>query len=41
VRCVKLDSKSLCLATVEVAHEDGKITLNNAEGALLTRIQND
>ena len=41
VRCVKLDSKSLCLATVEVAHEDGKITLNNAKGALLTRIQND
>ena len=38
VRCVKLDSKSLCLATVEVAHEDDEITLNNVQ---LTRIHND
>ncbi len=38
VRCVKLKDKSLCLATVEVAHEDDKITLNDANGALLTRI---
>jgi hypothetical protein len=35
VRRVKLDSKSLCLATVEVAHEDAKITLN---GKSITRI---
>lgn len=38
VRCVKLDSKSLCLATVEVAYEDDEITLNNVQ---LTRIHND
>lgn len=41
VRCVKLDSKSLCLATIEVAHEDGEITLNNAQGAPLIRINHD
>ena len=38
VRCVKLDSKSLCLATVELAYEDDEITLNNVQ---LTRIHND
>ena len=41
VRCVKLDSKSLCLATIEVAYEDGEITLNNAQGAPLIRINHD
>ncbi|HIM58389.1 MAG TPA: folate-binding protein [Gammaproteobacteria bacterium] len=38
VRCVKIDDKSLCLATIEIAHEDEKITLNDAQGACLTRI---
>jgi folate-binding protein YgfZ len=38
VRRVKLDSKSLCLATIEIAHEDEEITLNNAQSALLNRI---
>ena len=38
VRRVKLDSKSLCLATVELAYEDDEITLNNVQ---LTRIHND
>ena len=31
VRRVKLASKSLCLATVEIAHEDDEITLNNSQ----------
>jgi len=38
VRQVKLAGKSLCLATVEVAHEDEKITLNDANGVQLTKI---
>ncbi|MDB2590470.1 folate-binding protein YgfZ [Candidatus Thioglobus sp.] len=38
VRRVKLDAKSLCLATIEIAHEDDQITLNDAQGAKLTRI---
>lgn len=38
IRCVKLKGKFLCLATVEVAHEDDVITLNNTNGAVLTRI---
>jgi len=38
VRRVQLDGKSQCLATVEVAYEDDKITLNDADGAQLTRI---
>lgn len=38
VRCVKLDAKSLCLATVEIAHEDGEITLNNEQQTQLIRI---
>ena len=41
VRCVKLEYKSLCLATIEVAHEDGEITLNDAQGAKLIRIKHD
>ena len=41
VRCVKLEHKSLCLATIEVAHEDGEITLNDAQGAKLIRIKHD
>ncbi|MBT5233724.1 MAG: tRNA-modifying protein YgfZ, partial [Candidatus Marinimicrobia bacterium] len=41
VRCVKLDDRSLCLATVEVAHEDDLITLNDANGTVLTRINHD
>ncbi|WPE16105.1 folate-binding protein YgfZ [Candidatus Thioglobus autotrophicus] len=41
VRRVKLDSKFLCLATIEVAHEDGEITLNDAQGAPLIRINHD
>ena len=41
VRCVKLERKSLCLATIEVAHEDGEITLNDAQGAKLIRIKHD
>jgi hypothetical protein len=39
VRCVQLDAKSLCLATVEVAYEDDEITLNDADGIKLTRIK--
>ncbi|MDC0965149.1 folate-binding protein YgfZ, partial [Candidatus Thioglobus sp.] len=38
VRRVILDEKSLCLATIEIAHEDDQITLNDAQGAQLTRI---
>ena len=38
VRRVKLDAKSLCLATIEIAHEDDQITLNDAQGAQLIRI---
>jgi folate-binding protein YgfZ len=41
VRRVKLDAKSLCLATVEIAHEDDEITLNNSQKTKLTRIHND
>jgi folate-binding protein YgfZ len=41
VRHVKLASKSLCLATVEIAHEDDEITLNNSQKTKLTRIYND
>ena len=37
VRQVQLADKSLCLATVEVAYEDSGITLNDADGTLLTR----
>ena len=37
VRQVKLAGKSLCLATIEVDHEDKIITLNNANGIQLTR----
>ncbi|MDC0407070.1 folate-binding protein YgfZ [Candidatus Thioglobus sp.] len=38
VRRVKIDAKSLCLATIEIAHEDDQITLNDAQGAQLIRI---
>ena len=38
VRRVKLGAKSSFLATVEVAHEDDKITLNDADGIELTRV---
>jgi len=41
VRQVKLAGKSFCLATVEVAYEDDEIRLNSADGAQLTRIEND
>ena len=41
VRRVKLDAKSLCLATIEIAHEDDQITLNDAQGAQLIRINHD
>ena len=41
VRQVKLADKSMCLATVEVAYEDDEIRLNSADGAQLTRIEND
>jgi folate-binding protein YgfZ len=41
VRRVKLASKSLCLATVDIAHEDGEITVNNSQKTQLTRIYND
>jgi len=41
VRRVKLNSKSLCLATVEIAYEDDEITLNNSQKTKLTRIHND
>ncbi|TEU20917.1 MAG: folate-binding protein YgfZ, partial [Gammaproteobacteria bacterium] len=39
LRCVKLNDKSYCLATVEVAYEDDEIRLNSADGAQLTRIK--
>ena len=35
VRCVKLDKKSLCLASIELVHENDRITLNNANGSQL------
>jgi len=38
VRHVKLETKFLCLATIEIAHEDGEITLNNTRKTKLTRI---
>jgi len=38
VRHVKLETKSLCLATIEIAHEDGEITLNDTRKTKLTRI---
>ena len=38
VRRVKLGAKSSFLATVEVAYEDDKITLNDADGIELTRV---
>jgi len=38
VRRVKLGAKSSFLATVEVAYEDDKITLNAADGIELTRV---
>ena len=41
VRQVKLADKSLCLATVEIAYEDNEIRLNSADGAQLTRIEDD
>lgn len=41
VRCVTLDAKSLCLATIEVAYEDDEITLNNAQHTKLIRINHD
>jgi len=41
VRCVKLNDQSLCLATVEITHEDDLITLNDANGAVLIRINHD
>ena len=41
VRRVKFASKYLCLATVEIAHEDDKITINNSQKTKLTRIHND
>ncbi|SMN16259.1 Folate-dependent protein for Fe/S cluster synthesis/repair in oxidative stress [uncultured Candidatus Thioglobus sp.] len=41
VRCVKLNDKSLCLATVEINYEDDEITLNNAQHTKLTRIHDD
>ncbi len=41
VRCVKLGTKSLFLATVEVAYEEGEISLNNAQKTQITRIVND
>jgi len=41
VRCVTLDAKSLCLATIEVAYEDDEITLNNTQHTKLIRINHD
>jgi folate-binding protein YgfZ len=41
VRRVKLDAKSLCLATIEIAHENDQITLNDPQGAQLIRINHD
>ncbi len=40
VRCVKSADKSLCLATIEVAHENAKITLKDVNGVQLTRVRN-
>ena len=38
---VKYEADFYCLATLEVAHKDETVTLNSAEGAILTRIEND
>ena len=38
VSCAASESRYLCLATMEVAHKDGQITLKSAEDSRLTRI---
>ena len=38
---VKCDSEFLCMATFEVAHKDDLITLNSADGTVLTRIEHE
>jgi len=38
---VKCEADFLCLATLEVAHKDDCITLNSADGAVLTRIEHE
>ena len=38
VSCVSLEGKYWCLATMEVAHKDGQISLKSVEGSRLTRI---
>ena len=38
---VKCEAEFLCLATLEVAHKDDLITLNSADGAVLTRIEHE
>jgi len=38
---VKYEADFYCLATLEVAHKDEIVNLNSAEGAILTRIEND
>jgi len=38
---VKYEADFLCLATFEVAHKDDCITLNSADGAVLTRIEHE
>ena len=38
VSCVASESRYLCLATMEVAHKDGQISLKSVEGSRLTRI---
>ena len=36
VRQVRIDNISYCLATIEIAHENSRIALNNPDGATLT-----
>ncbi len=38
VSCVALESRYLCLATMEVAHKDGQISLKSVDNSHLTRI---
>jgi folate-binding protein YgfZ len=41
VRCVKFSPKSFCLATIEIAHENDEIVLNNIQKTKLTKIHHD
>jgi folate-binding protein YgfZ len=41
INTVKYNSKYYCLATLEVDHKDHKVTLDNEQGSILKRINNE